>query len=158
VSGSQDQIGLLVPGINRLWYEGRYWPERIDNCIDPAVCEWLSDVLYLVPVESRPPGFDPIAVKKLNKEFVRELGESGTLCWDSILKKDIAGLGKAMTTSFLAWRKILPNTVPDWLMKEIEEKYLPYYPGAISSGSGGGYIVVASEKEIEGALRIRIKY
>jgi cytidyltransferase-like protein len=30
VSGSQDQIGLLYPGINRLFYSGGYWPGRID--------------------------------------------------------------------------------------------------------------------------------
>jgi cytidyltransferase-like protein len=158
VSGSQDQIGLLVPGISRLWYEGGYWPERIDNCLEPEICEWLSDVLHLVPVDSRPPGFDPIVVKNLERDFIRELGESGTLCWESILKKDINGLGRSMTMSFLAWRKILPNTVPDWVMKEMEKKYLPFYPGAITSGSGGGYIVVASENEIKGGMKVRVRY
>jgi hypothetical protein len=71
---------------------------------------------------------------------------------------DIAGLGRAMTATFLAWRKILPETVPDWLMKEMEEKYFHGYAGAISSGSGGGYIVVASEKEVEGAIKVNVRY
>jgi cytidyltransferase-like protein len=158
VSGSQDQIGLMVPGINRLWYDGGYWPEKIENCINPEICDWLSDVLHLVPVDPRPAGFDPIAVKNLEKASVRELGEAGTLCWESILKMDVAGLGRAMTATFLAWRKILPNTVPDWLMKEMEEKYFPGYAGAISSGSGGGYIVVASENKVEGAIKVRVRY
>lgn len=158
VSGSQDQIGLLVPGISRLWYEGGYWPQRIDNCIDPSICDWLSDVLHLIPVDPRPLGFDPVAVKNLDREFVRELGESGSLCWESILKRDVEGLGKSMTGSFLAWRKMLPNTVPGWVMKEMEEKYLPYYPGAITSGSGGGYIVVASEKEVKGAIKVKVRF
>ena len=158
VSGSQDQIGLLVPGINRLWYEGGFWPEKIDNCVDPSICDWLSDVLHLVPVEPRPAGFDPIAVKNLQKESVKELGEAGTLCWESILKRDIEGLGRSMTNTFLAWRKILPNTVPDWLMKEMEDHYFNQFPGAISSGSGGGYIVVASDREVEGGIKIRVKY
>ena len=26
ISGSQDHIGLLYPGINRLYYNGGYWP------------------------------------------------------------------------------------------------------------------------------------
>ena len=34
-------------------------------------------------------------------------------------------------------------------MKEMETKYFPKYPGAITSGTGGGYVVVVSEKEIE---------
>jgi len=158
ISGSQDQIGLLVPGINRLFYEGGYWPDKIDNCIDPDICQWLSDVLHLIPLDPRPIGYDPIAEKNLKKEFVRELGESGTLCWESILKKDVYGLGKAMTKSFLAWRKILPQTVPDWVLNEMEHKYFPNYPGAITSGSGGGYVVVASDKKIEGAIKIKVRY
>jgi len=32
------------------------------------------------------------------------------------------------------------------------------FNGAIFSGSGGGYIIVASDTKIEGALRIKIRY
>lgn len=158
ISGSQDHIGLLVPGISRLFYKGDYWPSDIDNCIDRDICDWLSTVLHLIPLEPRPEGYNPLAKKRIRRKFVRELGESGTLCWNSILKKDVAALGQAMTSSFLAWRKLLPYTVTDYVMKEMETKYLPNYAGAITSGSGGGYVVVASEKEIEGAVRIKVRY
>ncbi|HEY5499072.1 MAG TPA: adenylyltransferase/cytidyltransferase family protein [Bacteroidales bacterium] len=158
VSGSQDQIGLLAPGINKLYFEGNYWPFSIESCINPDICDWLSQVLYLIPLDPRPEGFDPLKKKNLKHAFVKELGESGDYCWESVLKKDINGLGKAMTSSFLAWRKMLPYTVPDWVMNEMETKYFPNYPGAITSGSGGGYALVASEKEIEGAIRIKVKY
>ena len=53
---------------------------------------------------------------------------------------------------------MLPYTVPDWVSEEMENNWFPQYPGAIPSGSGGGYVIVASEKEIPGALRIRVKY
>jgi len=157
ISGSQDQIGLLAPGINRLYYDGKYWPSDIKTCVDPIICEWLTDVLYLIPLDTRPSGYDPIAVKHLNREFVKELGDSGNECWNSIINKDINGLGKAMTRSFLAWKKMLPNTVPDHIMNEMTQ-YISNYPGAITSGSGGGYAVVPSEKNIKGAIRIKVKY
>jgi hypothetical protein len=157
VSGSQDQIGLLVPGISRLYYEGGYWPDRIDNCIDPDICEWLSSVINLIPIDPRPVGYNPLAEMHLIRTFIKELGESGDLCWESILKKDITNLGKAMTSSFLMWKKILPKTVPDWILNEMESKYFPKYPGAITSGSGGGYIVIVSENEIEGAIKVKVR-
>ena len=157
ISGSQDHLGLLVPGVNRLYYEGDNWPSRIESSVDPDICNWLSKVLHLVPLDPRPEGYDPLIEKNMKFEFVRELGESGNRCWDSILRKDVYGLGKAMTDSFLAWKKMLPYTVPDWVMKEMGTKYLPYYPGAITSGCGGGYAVIASEKEIEGAIKIKVK-
>jgi hypothetical protein len=43
-------------------------------------------------------------------------------------------------------------------MHEMETKYLPNYPGAITSGSGGGYVILVSEKPVEGAVRIKIRY
>jgi hypothetical protein len=63
-----------------------------------------------------------------------------------------------MKRSYLAWKKMLPYTVPDWVFEEMETKWFPNYPGAITSGSGGGYIIVASETEIPGAMKIKVKY
>jgi len=158
ISGSQDHIGLLYPGINQLYYNGGFWPERIESTIDQDTCDWLSDVLYMVPLEPRPDGYDPLKTMHLEKSLIRELGEAGDLCWEAILRKDIYSLGKALTNTLLSWRKILPLTVPGWVMKEMETKYFPNYPGAITSGSGGGYVIVVSEKEVEGAIKIRVRY
>ncbi len=157
VSGSQDHIGLIYPGINRLYYNGGYWPEKIESTTEKDICEWLSEVLFLVPLTPRPEGYDPLKSMNLKKNFIRELGASGDQCWDAILKKDIKGLGESLTATFLAWKKILPFTVPDWVMLEMESKYFPYYYGAITSGSGGGYVIVVSEKEVKGALRIKVR-
>ena len=63
-----------------------------------------------------------------------------------------------MKQTFLSWKKMLPFTVPDWVSEEMETNWFPNYPGAITSGSGGGYVIVASEAEIPGAMKIKIKY
>jgi cytidyltransferase-like protein len=158
VSGSQDHIGLLFPGISNLYYNGGFWPEKIDSTTQNDICEWLSDVLHLVPLEPRPDGYDPLKEMHLKKPFIKELGEAGNLCWESILKKDIIGLGKGLTNTLLSWKRILPLTVPDWVMKEMEATYFRNYPGAITSGSGGGYVIVASGKEVKDAIKIKIRY
>ena len=36
-------------------------------------------------------GYDPIKEKFLTKENIKELGDSGEQCWQSIIKKDVAG-------------------------------------------------------------------
>jgi hypothetical protein len=158
ISGSQDHLGLLMPGVNRLYYNGGFWPEKIESATGKDICDWLSDVIHMVPLEPRPDGYDPLKVMHLEKPLIKELGEAGDLCWESILRKDIAGLGKALTNTILSWKKILPLTVPDWVMDELETNYFPNYPGAITSGAGGGYIVVVSEKEIQGSIKIRVRY
>jgi hypothetical protein len=158
ISGSQDHIGLLFPGINRLCYAGSYWPYKIESTVEKETCNWLSRVLHLVSLEPRPEGYDPLKIMHLEKQFVRELGESGDRCWESILKRDIIGLGKALTDTLLSWKKILPLTVPDWVMEEMENNYWPNYPGAITSGSGGGYVIVVSENKVPGAIKIKVRY
>ncbi len=112
----------------------------------------------MVPLKPRPDGYNPLSEMHLERSFIKELGEAGDLCWESILKKDIIGLGKSMSDTLIAWKKMLPLTVPDDILKEVETKYFSNYPGAITSGCGGGYIIVVSEKEIEGALRIKVRY
>jgi cytidyltransferase-like protein len=158
VSGSQDHLGLILPGVNRLYYNGGYWPEKIDSSIDRGICEWLSSVIHLIPLEPRPDGYDPLKIMHLEESYIKELGDSGDLCWQSILKKDIIGLGKALRDTFLSWEKILPLTVPGWVMSEMRSKYFPFYPGAITSGAGGGYIIVVSENEVPGEVRIKVRY
>jgi cytidyltransferase-like protein len=158
ISGSQDQIGLLVPGISRLAYNGSYWPEKIENIVDKETCEWLSGVLHLVPLQPRPEGYNPIFRKNLEPHLVKRLGESGVNCFDAIQKRNVNLLGEAMKETFLVWSEMLPDTVPLWVMEEMENNYFPKYPGAITSGSGGGYIVFPSEKEVEGTIKIKVKY
>jgi cytidyltransferase-like protein len=158
ISGSQDHIGLLYPGINRLFYNGAYWPDRIDSNTESDTCDWLSKVLHLIPLEPRPDGYDPLKEKHLEKKLIKELGESGDKCWQAIINKNINQLGAALSQTFISWRKILPHTVPDWILKEMETKYFPNYPGAITSGSGGGYVIVVSDKKVDNAIKIKVRY
>ncbi len=158
ISGSQDHIGLLVPGISRLDYNGRFWPQHIENIRDAETCEWLSEVLHFAPLQPRPEGYNPVSEKNLTRELVKRLGESGENCFEAILKKDVKLLGESMKETFLCWSEMLPHTVPGWVMDEMQANYFPRYSGAITSGSGGGYIVFPSEETVEGTLKIKVKY
>jgi len=158
ISGSQDQLGILLPGANRLDYDGKFWPCNIDSIIDAETCEWLSRVLHLIPLAPRPEGYNPLVEKFLTVENVEELGYSADLCWQGIVERDVNKLGEGMKRSFLSWKKMLPYAVPDWVSEEMENNWLSKYPGAITSGSGGGYVIVASETGIPGAMKIKVKY
>jgi cytidyltransferase-like protein len=158
ISGSQDQLGILLPGANRLVYDGNFWPCKIESITNAETCEWLSQVLQLVPLEPRPEGYNPLIERFLTVDNVRELGASGDLCWEGIVEKNVQKLGEGMTRTFRNWKKMLPFTVPDRVWDEVGANWLSRYPGVITSGSGGGYVIVASESPIPGALKIRVKY
>ncbi|HRX12078.1 MAG TPA: adenylyltransferase/cytidyltransferase family protein [Draconibacterium sp.] len=158
ISGSQDHIGLLVPGVTRIDYNGKFWPQNFENTVDPETCEWLSKVLHFAPLQPRPEGYNPILKKNLDPKIIKRLADSGVACYEAILKKSVKQLGESMKESFIAWSEMLPYTVPEWVMEEMKTNYFTKYSGAITSGSGGGYIVFPSEEEIEGTIKIKIKY
>src|ERR1035441_9962361 len=60
-SGSQDMIGLIYPGVNRLDYDynvrGGVFTSHIESCNRPIVARWLGHILYLLSVEPRPDGY-----------------------------------------------------------------------------------------------------
>ncbi|MFO1529726.1 MAG: hypothetical protein U1F77_08345 [Kiritimatiellia bacterium] len=81
-SGSQDMIGLLYPGINRLDYdsrhEGGYFPVHIESHRDPKTARWLEKVVHMIPLAPRPPGYSPLGEKHLDPKWVRCLaGRAG---------------------------------------------------------------------------------
>jgi hypothetical protein len=158
VSGSQDHIGLLVPGISRLDYAGGFWPEKVETLAGRETCEWLSEVLQLVPLQPRPEGYNPIDIKNLTTTLVKRLGESGAACFEAIRRKDVQLLGESMKESLLCWAEMLPSTVPGWVMDEMQTNYFPKYSGAITSGSGGGYVVFPSETPVDGAIKVKVRY
>ncbi|MHB8898812.1 MAG: adenylyltransferase/cytidyltransferase family protein [Thermoguttaceae bacterium] len=154
VSGSQDHLGLTMPGANRLYYDGGYWPDRIDSTVDDEICRWLERSLVLVELFARPPGYDPLTRQNITPEGVARLGAAGDLCWDAILQKDIRKLGRSLTDTHNAWAELLPLTTSDEIQAELDS-YRCH--GRITSGCGGGYIVMATDEDVPGGFRIRVR-
>ena len=164
-SGSQDMIGLVYPGINRLDYnfehQGGIFPQHIESNNDPEVASWLEKVIHILPVAPRPDGYDPLEQKNLEPDWIARLGQSGQTCYDAILNRDINTLGASMNECMLCWEKILPGTVHHKTLNVDLLSLLTYYQskylGAMYSGCGGGYLYIASEESVPGAFHIKVR-
>ena len=55
-----------------------------------------------------------------------------------------------------AWAEILPLTTNDAINRELDSYNRRSY-GRITSGCGGGYIILATEQEIPNAFSVRIR-
>jgi hypothetical protein len=164
-SGSQDMIGLIYPGVNRLDFdfdhEGGIFPKHIESNNDPEVARWLEDVIHMVPIAPRPAGYNPLGVKNLDTEWVRRLGQTGKDCYDAILKMDVQGLADSMNECMQCWEIILPATVRHSTVETdllgILKHYQTQYAGAMYSGCGGGYVYVVSETPVPGAIQVKVR-
>lgn len=141
-SGSQDMIGLLYPGINRLdysiSYQGGVFPQHIESCTDIEVAAWLSSVLYLLPVNLRPHGYHPLEKRNFKPEWVQKLGQSGKDCFNAIVKCDAAGLGRSLTNYAKTLHVLLPDNLLHHTLRTdlvpLLEYYQATYHGAMYSG------------------------
>ena len=164
-SGSQDMIGLVYPGVNRLDYDykihGGIFTSHIESCQSPRVAKWLSRVLYLIPVEPRPEGYNPLGVKNLSPKWVAKLGQSGQNCYDAIVKMDAKKLGASLNLTMQCWETLLPHVVRHPLIRvdlvALLKAYQQQYSGAMYSGCGGGYLMVVSDKPVPGAFQVNVR-
>jgi len=158
-------IGLIYPGISRLDYDiahrGGIFPRQIESSNEPAVAAWLENVIHILPVAPRPEGYNPLEIKNLTSEWIARLGQSGKACYDAIVARDVEALGASLNECMLCWETILPGTVRHHTLQmdlmPLLEYYQARYPGAMYSGCGGGYLYVASETPIPGAINIKVR-
>lgn len=164
-SGSQDMCGLVYPGISRLDYDaavdGGWFPAHVESTSDPDVVAWLERVIHLVPVAPRPPDYAPLGIKRLDPAWIGRLGASGRACYDAIVAMDLAALGESLNECSRAWDAILPQVFEHPTIKldlrGILAAYAAEYPGAMMSGCGGGYVIVASETPPPGSSRVVVR-
>jgi galactokinase/mevalonate kinase-like predicted kinase len=164
-SGSQDMIGLVYPGVNRLDYDfkvqGGVFPSHIESCNSPRVARWLEKVLHLIPVEPRPDGYSPLGIKNMEPKWVARLGQSGKDCYDAIVRMDAKALGASLNLNMKCWKTLLPHVVRHPLIRldllALLKAYQRQYSGAMYSGCGGGYLIVVSNESVPGAFKINVR-
>ena len=164
-SGSQDMIGLVYPGVNRLDYDyrvhGGVFPAHIETLNEARSGRWLEKVLHLLPVEPRPEGYNPLGEKNLDPGWIRRLGQTGKDCFNGIKNRDLELLGASLNDTMRCWARLLPQVVRHPLIKfdlpGLLKVYQRNYPGAMFSGCGGGYLLVVSNEPVPGALKVTVR-
>jgi hypothetical protein len=164
-SGSQDMCGIVYPGVSRLDYdaaiEGGRFPSHVESSSDEDVARWLESVIHLVPVMQRPIGYSPLGVKRLDPAWIARLGRSGRACHDAILARDLAALGASLNETAMCWDALLPQVHAHPTIEIDLRRLLAAYQscshGAMYSGCGGGYMVVASDTDVPGSFRVSVR-
>ena len=147
ISGAQDAIGICIPGLCRHFYNGRYWPERIEQVNDESILAWLESHLCLIPIEPRKPGCSVVEGKDITEAKVKNLAKAADDCWKAIKQCDLTEFANAYNASFAAQVAMFPAMIRDNVQKHIDE-YVNQ-PGVMAlkmpGAGGGGYLALVVE-------------
>jgi cytidyltransferase-like protein len=154
ISGSQDSIGLVFPGLAYAYYDGEYWPSRIEHRLDEALLHFVESSLYLVSLGPRFVDYDVLANTTFDHERAKALAEATEGHWKAILDRDIVRFGQTMRHGFEAQVAMFPNMMNDRVAALIDEYRDCALGWKLSGAGGGGYLILVSEKPISDAVRV----
>jgi cytidyltransferase-like protein len=158
VSGSQDSIGITLPGINRFFYEeGKYWPSKFETITDIATIKWLEERLYMVTLWPRPADFVVLEGTNISSENVKSLADAAELAWTGLIKKDIKLFAEGFSSSFSSQVRMFPKMLNEKIAKVIDSHKDKAVAWKLSGAGGGGYLILISEQEIPNAIKVKIR-
>lgn len=157
VAGSQDALGIVLPGLNHLHYNGEYWPYKIDSVLEESILQFIEDHLFLVTLEPRESTFSVLENTNITREGAKRLADATDNCWNAILSRSLVDFGRYFTHSFEAQVAMFPNMADD-AIRSIIDRYRSQALGwKLSGAGGGGYLILIADKQIENTIRIKIR-
>jgi cytidyltransferase-like protein len=158
VSGSQDSIGITMPGINKFFYEkGKYWPSKFETISDIKTIKWLEDRLYMLTLWPRPEGYNVLSDTYINTGNVRKLTEAAEIAWEGLIARDFRKFSSGFLGSFHSQVRMFPKMMNPEIEKIIGQFREKAAAWKLSGAGGGGYLILISEEEIPNAFKIRIR-
>lgn len=157
ISGSQDQLGIVMPGLNKLNYDNGYWPVSIDTVVDTKILQYVEKHLYLVQLPPRQNIYNVFVDKNINEKSIRRLSESTQKAWDCIMKKDTHGWGYHTAQCLEAQLEMFPYMITPEAQQVIEQYKNTAYGWKLTGAGGGGYLILISDKAIPNAIKVSIR-
>ncbi|HMB23190.1 MAG: adenylyltransferase/cytidyltransferase family protein [Chloroflexota bacterium] len=154
ISGSQDAIGLVFPGLAYAYYDGNYWPARIDHRTDESLLQFVEASLCLVSLGPRFENYNVLANTTFDRERAKALSAAAEAHWQTILDQDIVCFGQTMRAGFEAQVAMFPNMMNDRVADLINEYRNSALGWKLSGAGGGGYLILVCEKPVPGSIRV----
>jgi cytidyltransferase-like protein len=158
ISGSQDALGIVLPGLNRLYYApGKYWPEKISSCLQEDVLQWLEERLALVTLGPRNGSYSVLSETRIDRESAGRLAKAAEDCWDAILRKDAVGFGRSFREAFEAQVAMFPQMMEGSVRDAIETYRSRALGWKLAGAGGGGYLVLVCDRKVSGTIDVKIR-
>lgn len=149
ISGAQDAIGICMTGVTRHYYDGHYWPSKIEQCHDEAVLGWLEQHIVLVPMFPRRPGCSVVEGKNITPDKVKALTDASDRCWAAMLNRDLNGFAEAFRDSFRAQIAMFRSMMQPGVQEFIDRyKHTALAYKMLGAGGGGHLALVLPDQAV----------
>ena len=159
ISGAQDAIGIRMSGLNRHYYDGHYWPSRIESCHDEEILSWLESHVCLVPMFPRRPGCSVVDGKDITPAKVKDLTEAADRCWAAIMERNLGAFASAFMDSFNAQVAMFPAMMQPGVQEHIDRWSGKALAWKMLGAGGGGHLALVMESipEDDSVIPIKIR-
>ena len=157
ISGAQDSIGICMPALTRHYYNGEYWPAKIESEHSESTLLWLEKHISMTLLWPREEDLDLLKETNINSENVASLTNAADEVWEAIKNKDLDMFAEGFKKSFNAQIKMFPAMVNERVNKEIEKYKDQALAWKLSGAGGGGYLILVSDKPIEGTMKVSVR-
>ena len=154
VSGSQDQLGILLPGLNKLNYDNGYWPVSIDRVMDDETLRFIAEHLYLIQLPQRKQNYDVLGNTNINFASAKKLADATERCWAAMKAHDAKSWGKATAECFEAQLEMYPAMSTPEVQLAIGQYRNQAYGCKLTGCGGGGYLILISESPIPNSIKV----
>ena len=159
ISGAQDSIGLVYPGLCIQNYNGRYWPDAISFNTDPDLVKWLEKWVKLFRLPPRKDGYDPYSGHNITSEGVARLAKSSEMCIQAIRERNPIDLGSALSECLKAQLKIFPAMFGAQanVCGNIYTEQNGLLGWKFTGAGGGGYMIMIIEENLPELIKITVR-
>lgn len=157
ISGSQDSIGIVFPGVAMSVYAGGFWPDLIVHKSDARIVQFINNHVRLIGLGPRDESFDVLAEKRISKPLVSSLSEAARNCWSALIDCNLERFGAAVRASFESQIKIFPRMQTASCRQAIQKFSQSSYGWKLCGAGGGGYLMLVTDQEVSGSVRISVR-
>jgi len=154
ISGVVDQLGLCLPGVNRLKFDDNYWPYKIEKLND---YKWLQNYLFLKKTKPRPLDYEVFDGREnFSIDNIKNHSSLGEKLWSVLNNKDIELLGNTINQIHESQKLMIPGYESNELKTHIENIKKNHLGVKLMGAGGYGYLLVVSKKPEKDFIKIAI--
>lgn len=157
ISGAQDAIGICMSGLTRHYYDGHYWPSKIESCHDEKILSWLENHICFVEMFPRRPGCSVVEGRDITPEKVGDLTKAADRCWIAITNMNLEAFAESFRDSFNAQVAMFPAMMQPGVIEHIDKWKSKALAWKMLGAGGGGHLALVVDKIPEGTIQIKIR-